>query len=83
MKEILYTQVLLAEDAYTRGLYVQKSCMRIHALSCTEKRVHVGKFIFRPVVFIPMVLDLGITSEVLNPGIGSLVLVLNGFGPWY
>ena len=57
--------------------------MRMHALSCAEKRVHVGKFIFGSVVFRPMVLVLGIASEVLNPGIGSLVLVLNGFGPWY
>ena len=35
MKEILYTQVHLAEDVYTRGLSVQKSRMRIHALLCT------------------------------------------------
>ena len=48
-----------------------------------EKRVHVGKLIFGSVVFRPMVLVLGIAFEVLNPGIGSLVLVLNGFGPWY
>ena len=57
--------------------------MRMHALSCTEKHVHVGKVIFGYVVFRPMVLVLSIVSEVLNPGIGSLVLVLNGFGPWY
>ena len=57
--------------------------MRMHALSCTDKRIHVGKLIFGSVVFRPMVLVLGIASEVLNPGIGSLVLVLNGFGPWY
>ena len=57
--------------------------MRMHALSCTEKRVHVGKLIFGSVVFRAMVLVLGITSEVLNLGIGSLVLVLNSFGPWY
>ena len=48
MKEILYMHVHLAEDAYTRGLYVQKSRMRIHALLCTEKRVHGGKLIFGP-----------------------------------
>jgi hypothetical protein len=40
-KEI-YTQVHLDEDAYTRGLDVSKARMRIHALSCKEKRVHVG-----------------------------------------
>ena len=48
-----------------------------------EKIVHVGKLIFGFMVFIPMVLVFGIASEVLNLGIGSLVLVLNGFGPWY
>ena len=57
--------------------------MCMHALSCTEKHVHVGNLIFGSVVFRPMVLVLGIASEVLNPGIGSLVLVLNGSGPWY
>ena len=34
-------------------------------------------------VFEPMVLDHGILSEVLNPGIGSMVLILYGFGSWY
>ena len=34
-------------------------------------------------VFGPMVLDHGISSEVLNPGIGSMVLILYGFGLWY
>ena len=68
---------------YTRGIADQKSRMRIHALSCMEKHVHVGKLIFWSMVFRPMVLVLGIASEVLNPGIGSLVLVLNGFEPWY
>ena len=43
----------------------------------------MGKLIFGSMVFRPMVLVLGIASEVLNPGIGSLVLVLNGFGPWF
>ena len=47
------------------------------------KAVHVGKLIFGSMVFEPMVLDLGISSEVLKPGIGSLVLVLNGFEPWF
>ena len=48
MNEILYTQVHLAEDAYTRGLYVQMSRMCIHARLCTEKHVHGGKLIFGP-----------------------------------
>ena len=71
------------KDAYTRGIANQESRMRMHVLSCTEKLVHVGKLIFGSVVFRPMVLVLSIASEVLNPGIGSLILVLNGFGPWY
>ena len=71
------------KDTYTRGIDDQKSRMSMHALSCMEKCVHVGKLIFGSVVFRPMVLVLGIVSEVLNPGIGSLVLVPNGFGPWY
>jgi len=71
------------KGTYTRGIADQKSHMRMHALSCTERYVHVGKLIFGSMVFRPMVLVLGIASEVLNPGIGSLVLVLNGFGPWY
>ena len=48
-----------------------------------EKCVHVEKLIFGSVVFRPMVLVPSIASEVLNPGIGCLVLVPNGFGPWY
>ena len=71
------------KDVYTRGIADQKSRMCMHALSCMEKHVHVGRLIFGFVVFRPMVLVLGILFEVLNPGIGSLVLVLNGFGPWY
>ena len=55
----------------------------MHAISCTKKHVHVGKLMLGSMVFRPMVLVLGIVSEVLNLGIGSLVLVLNGFGPWY
>ena len=83
MKEKRYTQVPLNQVAYTRGIADQKVRMRMHALSCTKKRVHVGKLIFGSVVFRPMVLVLGIVFEVFNPGIESLVLVLNGFGPWY
>ena len=79
----LYRRFTIYKGTYTRGIVDQKSCIRMHALSCTEKRVHVGKIIFGSMVFRPMVLVLGILSEVLNPSIGSLVLVLNGFGPWY
>ena len=82
--QVVYTRrFTIYKGAYTREISDQKSRMCMHALSCTEKRIHVGKLIFGSVVFRPMVLDLGIPSEVLNPGIGSLVLILNGFGPWY
>ena len=30
-----------------------------------------------------MVVEHGISSEVLIPSIGSMVLFLHGFGPWY
>jgi len=82
--QVVYTRrFTIYRGAYTCGIADQKSCMRMHTLSCIEKRIHVGKLIFGSVVFRPMVLDLGIASEVMNLGIGSLVLVLNGFGPWY
>ena len=42
-----------------------------------------GKLGFWSLVFGPMVLDHGISSEVLNPSIWSKVLILYGFGPWY
>ena len=48
MKEKIYTQVHLYEGTYTRGLVVTKACMRIHALSRKEKRVHVGELTFGP-----------------------------------
>ena len=75
----VYTQVHYIQGRVYMRDADQKSCMHMHALSCTERCVHVGKLIFGSVVFRPMVLVLGIASEVLNPGIGSLVLVLNGF----
>jgi len=48
MKEKSYTQVHLNKVAYTRGLDVTKARMRIHALSCKEKHVYVGKLTFGP-----------------------------------
>jgi len=48
MKEKSYTQFHLDKVAYTRGLDISKAHMRIHALSCKEKRVHVGKLTFGP-----------------------------------
>ena len=43
MKDKIYTQVHLDEDAYTRGLDVTKVRMRIHALSRKEKCIYVRK----------------------------------------
>jgi len=48
MKEMSYIQVHLDKVVYTRGLDVLKACMRIHALSCKEKRVYVGNLNFCP-----------------------------------
>ena len=61
----------ICKGVYTCRIADQKSRMCMHTLSCKEKRVHVGKLIFGSVVFRPMVLVLGIASEVLNPSIGS------------
>ena len=49
------------KDTYSRGIADQKSRMRMHELSCTEKRVHVGKLIFGSVY-----LDLWFWSLVLR-----------------
>ena len=65
---------------YTRGFIDQKARICIHALSCSEKCVQYGKLGFCSLVFGPMVLDHGISSEVLNPGIWTQVLVPCGFG---
>ena len=48
MKEKSYTQVHLDKVSYTRGLDVSKVRMRIHALSCKERRLYVGKLTFGP-----------------------------------
>ena len=82
-KEEYIHMFTIYKGAYTRKIVDQKSHMHMHALSCMETRVHVGKIIFGCMVFKPMVLVIGIPFEVLKLGIGSLVLVLNGFGRWY
>ena len=43
-----YTQVPLNQVTYTCKITDQKACIRMHTLSCKEKRVHVGKIIFGP-----------------------------------
>jgi len=84
MKEMTYTQIHLDEAAYTRGLDIPKAHMRIHTLSHKEMHVHwVLVHAINSLVFGPMVLDHGISSKVLIPSIGSMVLLCYGFGPWY
>ena len=80
-----YTQVNLDESAYTHGLAEQNVCIRTHASSQKERRVHVGNLFCGLWYLVHGILVLvhGIWSEVLTPGIGSKVLVLCGFGPWY
>ena len=48
MKKIRYTQVPLNQVTYTCRIADQKARIRMHALSCKEKHVHVGKLIFGP-----------------------------------
>ena len=85
MKEKIYTHVHLDEAMYTCGLDVPKARMHIHALSRKERRVHVGEFGFGPWYLDHGILVLvhGIWFEMTTPGIGSMVLFLHGFGPWY
>jgi len=84
MKKIRYTQVPLIKVAYTCRIIDQKARMHIHALSCKGRRVHwVLVHGIKSLVFGPMFLDHGISSEVLIQSIGSMVLICYGFGPWY
>ena len=54
--QVVYTRrFTIYKGVYTRRIADQKSRMHMHTLSCTEKRVHVGKLIFGSVVFRPMV----------------------------
>jgi len=55
-----------------------KSCIRTHTCLQKERRVHVGNLSFGPWNLVH-----GIWSKMLTLGIGSKVLVLCGFGPWY
>jgi len=59
--------------------------MRTHAGSQKERCLHVGKLSFGLWYLVHGILVLVhvIWSEVLIPGIGSKVLFLHGFGPWY
>ena len=79
----LYTQV----DYIQRRVYTRDCRSKVtYAYACTfmhRKARTCGKAYFGSVVFIPMVLVLGIASEVLIPSIGSMVLICYGFGPWY
>ena len=66
----------------------KKKCEpKMHGLSCREKcargKSYVWSMVFSPTFFDPMVLVRGFVSKILNPGFGSLVLDLYGFGPWF
>jgi len=86
-KKNTYTQVHCDQAAYTRRLDFTKARIRIHALSRKEKHVYVGKLTLGPWQLVlgiwTMVLDHGISTDVLIPSIGSMVLCYYGFGPWY
>jgi len=58
--------------AYTRRITEQKSRMRMHALSCRGKHVHVGKLIFTTMVFGPWYCIQSIEPRFWVPSIGSL-----------
>ena len=70
---------------YTHGLAEQKARICKHTVSQKQKRIHLGKLSFGSWYWVHGILVLvhGLWSEVLTPGIGSKILVLCGFGPWY
>ena len=80
-----YTQVHCDKVVYTQRFDVLKACIRTHRISQKERRVPVGNHGFGPWYLVHGISALthGIWSEVLTPGIGSKVLVLRGFRPWY
>jgi len=67
------------------GLPYTKLRIRTNVGLEKERCVHFGNLSFGPWYLVHGILVLvhGIWSEVLTPSIGSEVLVLCGFGPWY
>ena len=64
------------------GVPNKKCGRKVHALSCREKCAHMGwSMVFSPTFFILWFWSVVFASKVLNPGFGSLVLDLYGFGP--
>jgi len=68
-------QVPLNQTTYTRGFTDQKACMRIHALSRKERRVHAGELGFGPWYLVhgigPRYLVRRVDPRYLVQGIGS------------
>ena len=66
---------------YTRRFTIYKGTYNVH----THFHKRKGTYMSENYVLVHGILVLvhGIWSEVLTPGIGSKVLVLHGFGPWY
>jgi len=78
-----YTQVRCDKNAYTRGFTIyQVMHMYTHMFSEGKMRTY-WEYKFWSVVFSLWYLVHGIWSKLLTLRIGSKVLVLRGFGPWY
>ena len=57
--------------------------MHTQAGSQKERHVHVGNIVLVCDIWSMVFWYWSVVFEVLTPGIGSKVLVLHGFGPWY
>jgi len=83
-----HTQVHRTKAADMYASAANKKCRhKVHALSCREKRAHGKSYdwsmVFSPTFLILWFWSMVFASKVLNPGFGSLVLDLYGFGPWF
>ena len=80
-------QVPLNQGVYTRMLNDQKAHIHLHALSCKEKHVRVGKLIFGPWYLVLGIWTYGFGPWYLvksvDPRYWALGIVYYGFGPWY
>lgn len=73
-KKNSYTQVTFNQVTYICGIDDKKLRMRIHTLSCTEKRVHMGNIIFGSMVIGPWYCVRNIEPRYWVPSIGSIGL---------
>ena len=83
MKEKPYMQVHPSEVAYTRGLDVSNARVRIHALSCKEKHVHVEKLGFGPRYLVLGILSHGIGPRYLVRSVDPRYLVQGIDSKWF